>query len=95
MAKYIRQGKFANGATGKALLPDGCYIPPIEFRGKKIMQEVQVFENLDQLNCSAFLLATLAALSGIFSLAGLNCIGIVLNFTVDIQLILKMIKFVH
>ena len=44
----LRQGKSANGATGKALIADGCYMFPIEFRGKKILQEVQVFENLDQ-----------------------------------------------
>ena len=40
----LRQGKSANGATGKALVPDGCYMLPIEFRGKKILQEVQVFD---------------------------------------------------
>ena len=44
----LKQGKTANGATGSTLRPDGCYLLPIEFRGKKILQEVQVFENLDQ-----------------------------------------------
>ena len=40
-------GSSAKGASGQKLIPDGTYIIPMEFRGKKIMQRVQVFRNLN------------------------------------------------
>jgi hypothetical protein len=41
-------GTRAQGAIGASLLSQGVYIIPIEWKGKKIMQQVQVFKNLAQ-----------------------------------------------
>ena len=41
-------GKQASGASGGSLIPKGAYMIPMEFQGKKIFQQVQVFENLAQ-----------------------------------------------
>jgi hypothetical protein len=39
-------GKQAHGASGGSLIPHGTYMFPLEFRGVKILQQVQVFSNL-------------------------------------------------
>ena len=41
-------GKGASGASGGSLIPQGSYIIPMEFKGRKIMQKVQVYKNLAQ-----------------------------------------------
>jgi predicted aspartyl protease len=41
-------GSKAQGASGGALLPQGVYIIPMEWNGKKIMQKVQIYQNLAQ-----------------------------------------------
>ena len=41
-------GKEASETNGGSLLPQGSYMIPIEFQGRKITQKVQVYENLAQ-----------------------------------------------
>ena len=44
--KILAVGKQANGASGGSLIPHGTYMIPLEFQGAKILQQVQVFSNL-------------------------------------------------
>ena len=44
--KIHEVGRQANGANGSALTPQGTYVIPLEFQGVKIMQQVQVYSNL-------------------------------------------------
>ena len=41
-------GKGASGASGGSLIPQGSYMMPMEYKGRKIMQKVQVYKNLAQ-----------------------------------------------
>ena len=41
-------GKGASGASGGFLIPQGSYMIPMEIKGRKIMQKVQVYKNLAQ-----------------------------------------------
>jgi hypothetical protein len=40
------KGRNAVGASGASLVPKGTYLLPLELNGKKIMQPVNVFQNL-------------------------------------------------
>jgi hypothetical protein len=44
--KIGEKGKNAVGASGASLVPKGTYLLPLEWNGKKIMQPVNVFQNL-------------------------------------------------
>ena len=41
-------GKEASGANGGSLIPRSSYMIPMEFKGRKTFQKVQVYENLAQ-----------------------------------------------
>ena len=41
-------GKEASGASGGSLIPRGSYMIPMEYKGRRIVQKVQVYENLAQ-----------------------------------------------
>ena len=41
------KGRNAVGASGASLIPKGTYLLPLEWKGKRIMQQVHVFQNLN------------------------------------------------
>jgi hypothetical protein len=46
--KICTIGSKAQGASGNSLLPEGLYMIPMVWNGKKIMQKVQICKNLAQ-----------------------------------------------
>ena len=45
--KIAEKGRNAVGASGASLVPKGTYLLPLEWNGKKVMQPVNVFQNLN------------------------------------------------